>query len=291
MKSLLGTGVALVTPFNKDQSIDFNGLEKLVEFNIAGGVDYLVVQGTTGESPSTSAEEKKLILERVILINNGRRPIIFGIGGNNTNEILKAFDYYDLSRVDAILSVSPYYNKPTQEGIYQHYKMIAAASPVPVILYNVPGRTASNISAETTLKLAKIENIVAVKEASGNIEQCMQIARNKPNDFLLISGDDLLTPSIFAMGGSGVISVLANGFPAIFNEMCKAGLAGDFISCSKQAFRLLDINPYMYSESNPVGIKHVLKELGICDHYVRLPLLPPSQGLQEKIRKIMNQMD
>jgi len=291
MKSLLGTGVALVTPFHKDHSIDYTGLERLVEFNIAGGVDYLVVQGTTGESPSTSAEEKKQILDRVIQINDGRLPIVFGIGGNNTSEIMKAFDFFDLSKVDAILSVSPYYNKPTQEGIYQHYKMVAAASPVPVILYNVPGRTASNISAETTLRLAQIDNIIAVKEASGNIEQCMQIACNKPTDFLLISGDDLLTPSLFAMGGSGVISVLANGFPSIFKEMCKAGLAGDLINCSKQAFKLLAVNPHMYIESNPVGIKHVLKELGVCDHHVRLPLLPASPALQEKIREIMNQMD
>ncbi len=291
MKSLFGVGVALVTPFNKDYSIDFDGLKKLVEYSIAGGVDYLVVQGTTGESPSTSAAEKKDILGSVLSINNGRLPIVFGIGGNNTDEILKAFDFFDLSKVDAILSVSPYYNKPTQEGIYQHYRMIAAASPVPVILYNVPGRTASNISAETTLRLAQIENIIAIKEASGNIEQCMQVACNKPNDFLLISGDDLLTPAIFAIGGSGVISVLANGFPSIFKEMCHAGLAGDFISCSKQAFKLLDINPHMYSESNPVGLKHVLKILGICDHHVRLPLLPPSQSLQEKIREIINQMD
>ena len=284
MKKLHGTGVALVTPLNANGSIDFKGLKKLL-VHTAKGVDYYVVMGTTGESVTMSAEEKKEVLNFVRQNNPSKLPIVYGIGGNNTQSILDTTKSSDLKGVDAILSVSPYYNKPSQEGIYQHFKVIADASPVPVILYNVPGRTASNITAETTLRLAMYKNIIGIKEASGNLEQCMNIARRKPKDFLLISGDDLLTVPLYSVGGKGVISVLANALPVVFKKMKEFAFAGDFERASQQQFSLLEINGPMYEEANPVGVKHLLKEIGICENYVRMPLLPASDSLQNKIRK------
>ena len=284
MNKFHGTGVALVTPFYDDLRIDFDGLKKLLDYTADNGVDYLVVQGTTGESNTVTSQEKREILEFVKNNNPKHLPIVYGIGGNNTYDVIDQIKAADLHGVDAILSVSPYYNKPSQEGIYQHYVAIADASPVPVILYNVPGRTASNIQAKTILRLASHPNIIGVKEAAGDMEQAMTISKNKPDDFLLISGDDMLTVPMYAIGSVGVISVLANGFPDVFREMKIATMENDYARASQAAFRLIDINPLMYVESNPVGIKHVLKEQGICNNYVRMPLVAASEDLVNKIR-------
>lgn len=286
MKALKGTGVALVTPFNEDLSIDFDGLSKLLE-HTAKGVDYYVVQGTTGESATTTSAEKAEILSFVKANNKKNLPIVYGIGGNNTQSVLDSIKSADLDGVCAILSVSPYYNKPSQEGIYQHFKMIADASPVPIILYNVPGRTQSNISASTTLRLAEHKNIVAIKEASGDLTQCMAISKDAPSGFSLISGDDLLTTPMMSVGAIGVISVLANAFPEVFDRLTKAALSNDFEASAQATFELLDINPLMYSESNPVGVKHVLEVFGICRNYVRMPLLPASEELKARIKSVL----
>ncbi len=282
---LKGVGVALVTPFDKDGTVDFNGIDRLVNHVIDGGVDYLVVLGTTGEAATCSTEEKAAILSRVIQVNQGRKPIVFGIGGNNTQDVLDTLSSVDLTGVDAILSASPYYNKPTQEGIYQHYKAIADKSPVPVVLYNVPGRTASNVSAETTLKLAGHQNICAIKEASGDLEQCMEIMRDKPDDFMLISGDDLLTTSMISFGAEGVISVLANAIPDRFSSIIKNALNGDYNLAATHLFGILRLNTLMYTESNPVGVKIALELSGIIDGQVRLPLLRGSEELKLAIKK------
>lgn len=282
MKKLYGTGVALVTPFDSTGAIDYKSLKKLLT-HTAKGVDYYVVMGTTGESVTVSPAEKQEVLNFVKKNNTAKLPIVYGIGGNNTQAILDTIRNTDLKGVDAILSVSPYYNKPSQEGIYQHFKTIADASPLPIILYNVPGRTASNLTAETTLRLAAHKNIIGIKEASGNLEQCMRIAKSMPKDFLLISGDDLLTVPLYAIGGKGVISVLANALPIPFKKMKEFAFAGNYQKASQHQFSLLEINGPMYEESNPVGVKQLLKEIGICENYVRLPLLPASRSLQQKI--------
>ncbi|MBL7844595.1 MAG: 4-hydroxy-tetrahydrodipicolinate synthase [Cyclobacteriaceae bacterium] len=289
MKKLYGTGVALVTPFNADGSIDFNGLKKLLT-HTAKGVDYYVVMGTTGESATVSTEEKKEVLKFVRQNNPRKLPIVYGIGGNNTQGVLDTIKSTDLSGVTALLSVSPYYNKPSQEGIYQHFSLIADASPLPVILYNVPGRTASNITAETTLRLAKHKKIIGVKEASGNLEQCMRIAKAMPKDFLLISGDDLLTVPLYSIGGKGVISVLANALPIPFKKMKEFAFAKNYEKASQHQFSLLEINGPMYEEANPVGVKQLLKEIGVCENYVRMPLLPASPALQKKISQAYRNM-
>lgn len=282
MNSFAGTGVALVTPFHDDYSIDFESLNKLIDFTLAGGVDYLVVLGTTGESATLSPGEKKIVLQACIDHNKGRVPLVYGLGGNNTQAVLDEIAQTDFSGVDAILSVSPYYNKPSQSGIIAHYKIIADSSPVPVILYNVPGRTMSNMTAEATLALAEHPNIIGMKEASGSLEQCMQIAANKPDDFLLISGDDLLSKAILSIGGVGVISVLANALPSTFRDLCH----GTESASLKAAFSLLPINDLMYKEGNPVGIKNLLSHLGICGDQVRLPMLRASIDLNLKIQEI-----
>jgi 4-hydroxy-tetrahydrodipicolinate synthase len=286
MKKLTGTGVALVTPFTVDGVVDYKGLKRLLN-HTAKGVDYYVVMGTTGESVTTSKEEKKAILEFVKANNRKNLPIVYGIGGSNTHDVLDNIKQTDFSGVDAILSVSPYYNKPSQEGIYQHFKTIASKSPVPVILYNVPGRTASNMSAATTLRLAAHKNIIGIKEASGNMEQCMKIAAEKPEEFMLISGDDMLTVPLYSIGGIGVISVLANAYPVHFKKMKEYAFEGKYAKSSQELFKLLDINSPMYEEGNPVGIKFVLSELGVCNDDVRLPLLAPSDGLKKKIQQLM----
>jgi 4-hydroxy-tetrahydrodipicolinate synthase len=285
MKKLYGTGVALVTPFDESLRIDYKGLKKLLR-HTAKGVDYYVLMGSTGESATISSEEKEQILQFVKDNNEARLPIVYGIGGNNTQQVCDSISSTDLKGVDALLSVSPYYNKPTQEGIYQHFKKVAEASPVPVILYNIPGRTASNMTAETTLRLAALDNIIGMKEASGNIEQCLKIRRDMPKDFLLISGDDMLTTSIYAMGGQGVISVLANAYPQIFKRTKEHGLAGALAKANKELFKLLDINGPMYEEGNPVGIKALLNEMGICGDQVRLPLVSATAALKKKISAI-----
>ncbi len=282
MKKLYGTGVALVTPFDENLEVDFKALKRLLK-HTARGVDYYVVMGTTGESATVTAEEKRDVLAFVKKNNEARLPIVYGIGGYDTEHTVATIRKTDLSGVAALLSVSPYYNKPPQEGIYQHFVRVADASPVPIILYNVPGRTASNITADTTLRLARHGNIVGIKEASGNIEQCMRIARDMPRDFLLISGDDMLTVPLYAIGGRGVISVLANAYPAVFRKMKEFAFAGDFTRARREQFKLLNINGPMYEESNPVGLKALLSEMGICSDRVRLPLVPASRALKTKI--------
>lgn len=282
MKKLYGTGVALVTPFNESLEVDYKGLKKLLR-HTARGVDYYVVMGTTGESATCEPDEKQAILQFIKENNAKGLPIVYGIGGNNTREVLATIRETDFDGVDAILSVSPYYNKPSQEGIYQHFRAVADASPVPVLLYNVPGRTASNITAETTLRLAAHENILGVKEASGILEQCMRIARYAPRDFMLISGDDMLTVPLYAIGAKGVISVLANAYPIAFRKMKEFAFAGNFGRAAQEQFRLLEINGPMYEEGNPVGVKHLLETLGVCSGFVRQPLLPASKALRQKI--------
>ncbi|MBL6448948.1 4-hydroxy-tetrahydrodipicolinate synthase [Fulvivirga sp. 29W222] len=290
MSKLYGTGVALVTPFHGNGNVDYEGLTNLLKFTAEKGVDYYVVQGTTGESATISAKEKADILDYIKKNNQHHLPLVYGIGGNNTQDVINTIKSTDLEGIEAILSVSPYYNKPSQEGIYQHYVTIADASPVPVILYNVPGRTGSNISASTTLRLAKHSNIIGTKEASGNLEQAMLISRDKPDDFMLISGDDMLTLPLYSIGAVGVISVLANGFADVFKEIKESVQVNDYKKAARAAFQLLEINPLMYAESNPVGIKQVLKEFGVCGNFVRLPLIPASQDLQDSISKSLQQM-
>jgi 4-hydroxy-tetrahydrodipicolinate synthase len=287
VNSLKGLGVAMVTPFSVDGEIDFTALSKLTTFLIEGGVDYLVVQGTTGESPVLSKEEKQRVLDTVCEVNNKRLPVVFGIGGNNTSAVANDLKTFDLSQVDAILSASPYYNKPTQDGIYAHYAVLSKASPKPIILYNVPGRTSSNVLAETTLKLAKdFDNIIAVKEASGNMEQIMSIIHHKPDDFLVISGDDAITLPILAVGGDGVISVVGNGFPSQFSKMVIAGLAGDMDEARKWHYQLLPVIGPLFAEGNPGGIKEVLAHLDIMSNTVRLPLVNVSENLKVQIKEL-----
>jgi 4-hydroxy-tetrahydrodipicolinate synthase len=287
MDKLKGTGVALITPFTPDYQIDYAALAKLVQFNIAGGVDYLVVNGTTAESSTTTQEEKDEILNFIRKQVDGAVPIVYGLGGNNTGQLLECIRQTDFTGITAILSVSPAYNKPSQQGIYQHFTVLADSCPVPVILYNVPGRTASNMSAETTLRLAKHVNIIGIKEASGNLEQAMQIAKYKPAGFMLISGDDLLTLPMLTFGAEGVISVLANAFPEKFSTLVRLGLDNNFAEATKLLFEILDLNPLMYEESNPVGIKAVLELFGICSATVRLPLMEASPALKDKLQKLL----
>lgn len=288
---LKGLGVAMVTPFKSDTSIDWDALKKLTNFLIEGGVDYLVVQGTTGESPTISKDEKQKILDTVVTENAGRLPVVFGIGGNATANVINDLKTFNLKGVDAILSASPYYNKPTQEGIYQHYKNLAENSELPIILYNVPGRTSSNITAATTLRLANdFENIVAVKEASGDMEQIMQIIQNRPENFLVISGDDAITWPIIAAGGDGVISVVGNGFPAEFKTVVEEGLKGNMKTANTAHYKLLPIIPLLFAEGNPGGIKEVLAERNIMGTTMRLPLVNVSDGLKDALIQATNKI-
>lgn len=283
-----GTGVALVTPFTPDFAVDYAGWRRLLEFCLEGGVDYLVLNGSTGESPTTTAAEKAELLRIAQEQVAGRRPLVYGLGSNDTAAAAELLRTTDLTGVVAVLSASPAYNKPSQAGLLAHYHCLAEASPLPVILYNVPGRTASNLTAETTLRLAQHPNIIGIKEASGLLEQCLTIAARKPADFLLLSGDDMLTPALIACGGVGVISVLANAFPQHFANLTRAALAGDFAAARAGLFRLLPLNPLMYEESNPVGVKAALEALGVCGPAVRLPLLEATEGLKERIRLAIN---
>ncbi|MBK6752266.1 MAG: 4-hydroxy-tetrahydrodipicolinate synthase [Flavobacteriales bacterium] len=279
-----GLGVALVTPFLEKGNIDYAGLERLLEHQIAGEVDYVVLMGTTGESVTLSAEEKKQLLAAVIELLRHRLPLVLGVGGNHTAEVVRQLEEYDLSDVDGILSVSPYYNKPTQEGIYQHYKALAQASLRPIILYNVPGRTSSNMLAETTLRLARdFKNIVGVKEASGNLDQIATILKHRPKDFLVISGDDALTLPILALGGDGVISVVGNALPQEFSTLVHAAMTGDLVAARAEHFKLLEFMSYIFTEGNPAGIKEALKTLGICGSTLRLPLVNVSEATAKKI--------
>ncbi len=279
-----GLGVALVTPFRANGAIDHAALAKVIEHQITGGIDFLVVMGTTGESATISTEEKKQLLSQVVEVVHNRVPIVFGIGGNNTAEVVEQMQAFDMDGVDAILSVSPYYNKPTQEGIYQHYKALAQVSLRPIILYNVPGRTMSNITAETTLRLARdFKNIIGIKEASGNLDQVGLILKHRPKDFLVISGDDALTLPMLAMGGDGVISVVGNGLPNEFGKLVHAALKGDFETARKEHLNLIELITLLFVEGNPGGIKEVLKSLGLCDVHMRLPLVPVSEATAKKI--------
>lgn len=287
-----GTGVAIVTPF-KDGQIDFDALEKIIEHLINGGIDFIVSLGTTGEAITMSREECRSIFDFTIKKINRRVPLVAGFfGSNNTASLVKSIQNYNLNGFDAIMSSSPAYNKPTQEGIYQHFMALEKVSPLPIIIYNVPGRTASNIEAETTLRLAHAsDKFIAVKEASGNVVQAMQIIKNRPNNFLVLSGDDPITLPIIACGGNGVISVIANAFPREFSDMVRAALNGDFQKANKLNERLLDVHPWLYVDGNPAGIKAAMEMLDLCRKEVRLPLVDATkktmQGLWEEVKTII----
>ncbi|MEO6149621.1 MAG: 4-hydroxy-tetrahydrodipicolinate synthase [Mucilaginibacter sp.] len=291
MNKFFGTGVAMVTPFHAEGQVDYDGLRNLVEHLISGEVEYLVILGTTGESATLSREEKKKVFRAVAELVKGRVPLVAGIGGNNTYDIVDQVENFNSDGYDAILSASPYYNKPTQEGIYQHYAAIAKAATLPVILYNVPGRTASNICAETTLRLATdFKNIIGIKEASGNFDQMNQIMRDKPENFLLISGDDPITFPMIAMGAAGVISVIGNALPAQFSQMVRTCLTGDFKGAQKAHYSLVDFTRLMFVDGNPAGVKTALKQLGICGDSVRLPLVKVTAATAELISKELEKL-
>lgn len=289
MMNFRGTAPAIITPFNRKGEIDYPALAGLLEYWITGSVDFLVVLGTTGESVTLDKSEKKEVFEFVAEKVKGRVPVVLGIGGNNTREVIKSLGDFDLSKAQGILSVSPYYNKPTQQGIYAHYAAFASECPLPVILYNVPGRTGSNVLPSTTLKLAhEVENIVAVKEASGNMEQIMQIIADKPDGFNVLSGDDAITLPLLACGADGVISVVANSHPKEFSDMVRLALQGDFEKARALHYPLLKVIEHLFVEGNPGGIKAVMKMKGLCDDTVRLPLVNISESLFEKIERIIN---
>lgn len=286
MQELKGLGVALVTPFTTSGNVDFKSLEKIINYQIQGGVNYLVVQGTTGESPVLSQKEKQSVLDFTLEIAKQRVPIVFGLGGNNTAQIIEGLSSYNLKGVQAILSVSPYYSKPTQEGIYQHYKTIAQNSKWPIILYNVPGRTGSNVLPSTVLRIAQdMPQIVAVKEAAGQIEQYMTLLSQRKPNFLILSGDDNLVMPAMAMGADGVISVIGNALPAQFSQMVKACQQGNFEEARSIHFKLLPLINDLFVEGNPGGIKCVLNHLGLCENVLRLPLWPVSAQLSERLYK------
>ena len=290
MQKLIGTGVALITPFKSDFSIDTEALSKIVQYQIDNGVDYLVVLGTTAESATLNFEERQLVIDTIVKANAGQLPLVLGVGGNNTAALVEELQTSNFSAFAAILSVSPYYNKPTQEGIYQHFKAIATASPLPVILYNVPGRTASNMLPQTVIRLAKdFDNIVAIKEAAGDIVQAMKIIEGKPKDFLVISGDDMITLPMILAGGSGVISVIGEGFPKIFSEMVRLGLDKNVEAAFKLHYKIARCIDFIFEQGNPAGIKEVFKALGLCENVVRLPLVCVDEELSQKIQKFVKE--
>ncbi|MFH6989866.1 4-hydroxy-tetrahydrodipicolinate synthase [Flavobacterium collinsii] len=288
MQSLIGTGVALVTPFKKDLSVDVEALQRIVNFSIDGGVEYLVVMGTTAENATLTEDEKELVIQTVIDTNKGRLPLVLGVGGNNTMQIVAELKTRDFSSFEAILSVSPYYNKPTQEGIYQHFKAIAEASPIPVILYNVPGRTSSNMLPSTVIRLANdFNNVVAIKEAAGDMAQAMQLIKNAPKDFLVISGDDMIALPIVLAGGAGVISVIGQGFPKEFTEMIRLGLNKKVTEAFKTQYFLSDCIDMLFEQGNPAGIKQVFQALGIAENIVRLPLVAVDDSLAGRLNEFV----
>lgn len=284
MEAFIGTGVALVTPFKADLSIDVDALHKLVQDQIDNGIEYLVVLGTTAESATLTKEEKELVKEEVKKVNNGRLPLVLGVGGNNTASVVEELKSGNLEGFDAILSVSPYYNKPTQEGIFRHFKAVAEASPVPVILYNVPGRTASNVLPETVNRLAReVKNIIGVKEAAGDIVQAMRLISLVPEDFKVISGDDMVTLPMTLAGGKGVISVIGQGFPKEFSEMVRLGLKGEVKEAYKLHYKIAPSIDLIFAEGNPAGIKALLSKKGMIKNHLRLPLVEASENLQQRI--------
>jgi 4-hydroxy-tetrahydrodipicolinate synthase len=291
MKKFKGTGVAIVTPFKNDSSVDFSALGRVINHVIKGGVDYIVAMGTTGESPTLTQDEKQAIVSDVTEVIDNRVPLVVGIGGNNTQEIINLIRELDLTGVDGILSVAPYYNKPGQRGIFQHFKAIATCSPLPVIIYNVPGRTCSNITSETCLELAhECENIVAVKEASGDMAQIMRIIKGKPENFLVISGDDMMTLPIIAAGGSGVISVLANAYPAECSELVNNALKNNFKTAREIQFRFIESIELLFADGNPSGIKAFLSIMNLCQNNLRLPLVPVSRTIFSRIQKAAEEL-
>jgi len=288
---LRGTGVALVTPFDANGNIDFDALGKVIEFIIDGGVEYVVSLGTTGETPTLDKQEKKDIVNYTFDKVANRVPVVVGIGGNNTRELVKDLETFPIDKAAAVLSASPYYSKPSQEGIYQHYKTLAAASPKPIILYNVPGRTGRNMEATTTLRLAhEVENIGGIKEAGNNMVQIMQVLANRPKDFLVVSGDDDLVMPQLACGIDGVISVVANCFPKNFSNMVRAGLQYDFATAQQLNNPLLEVYNLLFAENNPAGVKAFLAQLGLIENNLRLPLVPLSEGLQQKVKNYLEKL-
>jgi 4-hydroxy-tetrahydrodipicolinate synthase len=288
MNELKGLGVAMVTPFKKSGEVDINGLKKLTDHLVTGNADYLVVMGTTGESVTLSKEDKKLVLDTVMSTNNGRKPIVLGVGGNNTADIASQMARIEPHGITAFLSVTPYYNKPTQNGLFEHYKTLSESSKLPIILYNVPGRTGVNLLPDTVSKIAfDCRNIIGIKEASGNVEQVMSVIQQTPKEFLVISGDDALTLPLISAGCDGVISVVGNAFPKEFSEMVNLALTGDFENARLIHYRLLDIIKLLFVEGNPAGVKEVLSQLDICGEYLRLPLVPVSHETSEKLRHEM----
>ena len=288
INTLSGTGVALITPFRKNNEIDFDSLAKVIDFVIDNGVEYLVTLGTTGETPTLSKQEQVDIANFTAQKINNRVPLVLGIGGNDTSNIISHFSDFNLENVTAILSSSPNYNKPSQEGIFQHYKAISEASPLPVILYNVPGRTGSNITAETTLRLAgECEKIRGIKEASGNMVQCMHILKNMPGDFLFVSGDDHISLPLVACGAKGVISVAANCFPKDFSDMIRASLNNDFKKAQKLHYKLLPGYDLLFVENNPAGVKAFMSESNLIENVLRLPLVPLSSANQQRVKDFL----
>ena len=284
MQALIGTGVALITPFKSDFSVDIEALKRIVNFQIDNGINYMVVMGTTAENATLSEEEKQLVINTVIEANNNRLPLVLGIGGNDTAKIIKEIKSRDLSAFAAILSVSPYYNKPTQEGIYQHFKAISESSPLPIVLYNVPGRTSSNMLPATVIRLANdFKNIIGIKEAAGDMVQAMKLLQTKPEGFLVISGDDMITLPMVLAGGSGVISVIAEGFPKQFSEMVQLGLKRNVDEAYKIHYQLSDAIDMIFEQGNPAGIKEVFKALDLCQNTVRLPLVSVDENLSNRI--------
>lgn len=283
--------MAIITPFKNDSSIDFTALGKVINHVIAGGVDYIVAMGTTGETATLKKDEKQALISYILEAVDNRVPIVAGIGGNNTQEVINSIRYNNFDGIEAILSIAPYYNKPTQRGIFQHFKAIATCSPVPVVLYNVPGRTCCNITAETCLELAHAcDNIIGVKEASGDLTQIMKIMRGKPENFAVISGDDMLTLPIIAAGGTGVISVLANAFPSSVCETVNLALKSNFKSAKEIQLKYLDMTELLFTEGNPAGVKAMLSVLDLCQNYLRLPLVPVSRTTLTRIQKAIEEV-
>jgi 4-hydroxy-tetrahydrodipicolinate synthase len=288
-KQLQGTGVAIITPFKSTMEVDFDALGKLIDFTIENGIEYIVTLGTTGETPTLDNEEQFDIINYTFEKVQDRVPVVAGIGGNNTKEVMENLQSYPLEKAAAVLCASPYYNKPSQEGIFQHYKNLAAASPKPVLLYNVPGRTGSNINAETTLRLAnEVENIAGIKEASGNMVQCMHILQNRPTDFLVVSGDDHVTLPLTACGMDGVISVAANCFPKDFSQMVRLCLQDDFAAARPLHYKCLEAIDLLFAENNPAGVKAFLYEMELIENVLRLPLVPLSNGIHQKVKVYLN---